>query len=64
MMYTGLRRSELSTVVIDDNWISLTTGKQRKGMKEKNRSLPISPMLKRVLPFINVEKLKLHLLEF
>ena len=58
MMYTGLRRSELSTVVIDDNWITLTTGKQRKGMKEKSRSLPISPMLKRVLPFIDVEKIK------
>jgi integrase len=27
-------------------------------MKEKSRSLPISPMLKRVLPFINVEKIK------
>ena len=58
MMYTGLRRSELASVEIDDNWITLTTGKQRKGMKEKNRSLPISPMLRRVLPFINVEKIK------
>jgi integrase len=58
MMYTGLRRSELASVEIDDNWITLTTGKQRKGMKEKNRSLPISPMLRKVLPFIDVEKIK------
>jgi len=58
MMYTGLRRSELASVVIDDNWITLTTGKQRKGMKEKSRSLPISPMLRKVLPFIDVEKIK------
>ena len=58
MMYTGLRRSELASVEIDDNWITLTTGKQRKGMKEKSRSLPISPMLRKVLPFIDVEKIK------
>lgn len=58
MMYTGLRRSELASVTIDDNWITLTTGKQRKGIKEKSRSLPISPMLRKVLPFIDVEKIK------
>lgn len=58
IMYTGLRRSELSSVVIDGEWITLTTAKQRKGIKEKSRSIPISPMLKRVLPFIDVEKIK------
>lgn len=58
MMYTGLRRSELATIIVDENWITLTTGKQRKGMKEKSRNIPISPMLRRVLPFIDVEKIK------
>ena len=58
IMYTGLRRAELASVVIDGEWITLTTAKQRKGMKEKTRSIPISPMLKRVLPFIDVEKIK------
>ena len=58
IMYTGLRRSELASVVIDGDWIILTTAKQRKGMKEKSRSIPISPMLKRVLPFIDIEKIK------
>lgn len=58
IMYTGLRRAELSSVVIDGEWITLTTAKQRKGMKEKSRSIPISPMLKRVLPFIEIDKIK------
>ena len=58
ILYTGLRRAELASVVIDGEWITLTTAKQRKGMKKKSRSIPISPMLKRVLPFIDVEKIK------
>ena len=58
MMYTGLRRSELGSIIVDEKWLTLTTGKQRKGMKEKNRSLPISPMLRKVLPFIDIEKIK------
>ena len=58
IMYTGLRRAELTSVVIDGEWITLTTAKQRKGMKEKRRSIPISPMLKRVLPLIDIDKIK------
>ncbi len=58
IMYTGLRRAELASVIIDGEWITLTTAKQRKGMKEKSRSIPISPMLKRVLPIIDIEQIK------
>ena len=58
IMYTGLRRAELASVVIDGEWITLTTAKQRTGMKEKSRSIPISPILKRVLPFIDIDKIK------
>ena len=58
MMYTGLRRSELASVTMDGNWITLTTAKQRKGMKEKRRSIPISPMLRKVLSYIDVEQIK------
>lgn len=58
IMYTGLRRSELASVEIDGEWINLITAKQRKGMKDKHRSIPISPMLKQVLPFIDIEKIK------
>ena len=58
IMYTGLRRSELATIIVDGEWIKIITSKQRKGMKEKSRSVPISPMLKRVLPFIDIEAIK------
>ena len=58
IMYTGLRRTELESVIIDGEWITLTTAKQRKGMKEKTRSIPISPMLNRVLPLIDIQKIK------
>ena len=57
-MYTGLRRSELASVEIDGDWINLITAKQRKGIKDKPRSIPISPMLKQILSFIDIEKIK------
>ena len=65
MLYTGVRRAELASVVIENDWIHLVTAKQRKGFKEKLRSLPIPPMLQQVLPFINVDeivKINPHLL--
>ncbi len=58
ILYTGLRRSELSSVVVDGKWITLTTAKQRKGIKEKTRTLPIPPMLKKILYLIDVEEIK------
>ena len=58
ILYTGLRRSELASLTVDEQWVSVITAKQRKGMKEKKRSIPISPMLKQVLPFINIEAIK------
>ena len=58
ILYTGLRRSELATLTVDEQWVSVVTAKQRKGMKEKSRSIPISPMLKQVLPLIDIEAIK------
>ena len=58
ILYTGLRRSELASLSVDEQWVSVITAKQRKGMKEKTRSIPISPMLKQVLPFIDIEAIK------
>ena len=57
MLYTGIRRSELASVQIADGWIRLTTSKQRKGYREKTRSLPVSPMLGPNLPFIDVAEI-------
>lgn len=57
IMYTGLRRSELQTVKVDNGWISVVTSKQRKGYKEKVRNIPISPMLKPYMDKIDIENI-------
>lgn len=58
LLYTGLRRSELSSVIIDGEWIRLISAKQRKGTTVKERSIPITPMLADVLPSINLAEIK------
>lgn len=58
LLYTGLRRSELASVVIDGAWIRLVSAKQRKGVTVKERSIPITPMLKKFLPTINLAEVK------
>ena len=58
MLYTGIRRSELSSVNIDNDFITVNCAKLRKGKKEKERKIPISPMLKNHLSKIDVEKIK------
>ena len=57
IIYTGLRRSELASAVVDDKWVTVTTAKQRKGKSEKMRRIPISPMLKNVMPLIDVAQI-------
>lgn len=58
LLYTGLRRSELASVNVSDGWVTLISAKQRKGYKEKERALPISPMLRELLPLIDVDAIK------
>ncbi|MBQ7924397.1 MAG: tyrosine-type recombinase/integrase family protein [Clostridia bacterium] len=58
MLYTGIRRGELASVELSNGWVSVITGKQRKGVKEKRRRLPVCPMLAKHLNFIDVEKIK------
>lgn len=58
MLYTGLRRSELASAEISDGWISVITGKQRRGAKPKRRRMPICPMLKPLLGKINLSAIK------
>lgn len=59
MLYTGIRRGELASVELANGWISVVTGKQRKGVKEKTRRIPLCPMLKRYLSKIDIERIKL-----
>ena len=58
MLYTGIRRAELATMTIDETWVTVVSAKQRKGLKEKTRRIPISPMLRKILPLINVDGIK------
>lgn len=55
MLYTGIRRGEMASVEIENGWCSVITGKQRKGLKEKRRKIPLSPMLQRFLPAIDLK---------
>ena len=57
LLYTGIRRSELAGARIEGDFISVVCSKVRKGFKERRRLIPITPMLARWLPGINLEKL-------
>lgn len=56
ILYTGIRRSELASLTIENGWIRLISAKQRKNCKEKAREMPVSPMLQRILPLIKINK--------
>ena len=58
ILYTGIRRSELASAKVDNDFVTVTCAKTRKGRKDKIRKIPISPMLKTHLPSIDVEKIK------
>ena len=55
ILYTGIRRSELATAQIKDEWITVTSAKQRKGKTERTRRIPISPRLRKILPNLHTE---------
>ena len=59
LLYTGLRRSELASLnVIDGVWLECETSKERMGRNVVKRKVPFTPMMKRVLPYIDFEKAK------
>lgn len=58
ILYTGIRRGELASVFLDNGWVTVITGKQRKGVKPKRRRIPLSPMLQKFLPIIDIEAVK------
>lgn len=58
IVYTGLRRSELASAQINNEWVTVVTAKQRKGKREKERRIPISPMLRKVLPMIDMNLIR------
>ncbi|MCD8372129.1 MAG: hypothetical protein LUD27_02380 [Clostridia bacterium] len=59
LLYTGMRRSELSSItVLDDNWMQCETSKERMGSGVVTRRIPITPVMRRVLPYIDIEQAK------
>lgn len=59
LLYAGLRRSELASLnVIDGVWLECETSKERMGKNVVKRKIPITPMMKQVLPYIDFEKAK------
>lgn len=58
LLYTGMRVGELETVTYDDTFIYCESEKTRKGYAKVIRQIPISPMLKKVLPLIDLEQAK------
>ena len=59
LLYAGLRRSELASLnVIDGVWLECETSKERMGKNVVRRKIPITPMMKKMLPYIDFEKAK------
>lgn len=56
ILYTGIRRAELASLTVQNGWIRLISAKQRKNCKIKAREMPVSPMLQRILPFIQIDR--------
>lgn len=62
LLYTGMRSGELKTIQYVQSgkydYIDCITEKTRQGLPDKHRQIPISPMLRKVLPYIDFEKAK------
>ena len=59
LLYTGMRRSELPSLrILDDNWMQCETSKEKMGQDIVCRRIPFTPMMRKVLPFIDFEKAK------
>ena len=58
LLYTGMRVGELETLTYDGTFIYCESEKTRKGYSKIIRQIPISPMLKKVLPIIDLEQAK------
>lgn len=59
LLYAGLRRSELASLkIIDGKWLECETSKERMGKNVVKRKIPFTPMMKRMLPYIDFKKAK------
>ena len=52
-------RSELASLkIIDETWLECETSKERMGKNVVKRKVPFTPMMKKVLPYIDFKKAK------
>lgn len=58
LLYFGLRQSELASITIENEMLTCITSKQLKGRVEVKRSIPFTPMAKKVLSYIDFDKTK------
>ena len=58
LLYFGLRRSELKTIEVKDETITCVTSKTKLGRNEVKRTIPFTPVFKRVLKSVDFEKAK------
>ena len=59
LLYFGLRKSELKSIeIIDDQWLQCETSKERLGQNVVLRKIPFTPMVKKMLPYIDFERAK------
>ncbi len=58
LLYFGLRRSELKTIEIKDETLTCVTSKTKLGRNEVKRTIPFTPVFKRVLKSVDFEKAK------
>ena len=58
LLYFGLRRSELKTITIENEMLTCITSKQKLGRNEATRTIPFTPMFKRVLSYVDFEKVR------
>ena len=59
LLYFGLRQSELASIrVVDGKFLECETSKERLGQNVVLRKIPFTPMVKKVLPFVDFEKAK------
>lgn len=58
LLYSGMRVGELYSAILHEKYIDCETEKIRKGKAQEIRKIPISPMLKKVMPYIDFEAAK------
>ena len=56
LLYTGMRVGELKTAKLYDNYIECETEKIRKGYAAVFRKIPLSPMYRKVMKYIDFDK--------